>query len=80
MGHGSQDSRSEVDGFSCNGKDTDDHAGVHEISNALHAGIRDGEDERRGGDTAAAKKTIVIRGDKKSDEDDLLIFSPRTSD
>lgn len=80
VGHGSQHSGCEIDGFSCNSKNTDDHAGIHEISNAFHAGICDSEDERRGGDTAATKETFVIRGNKKSDEDDLLIFSSRPFD
>lgn len=70
VGHGSENSRGEVDGLGRNSQDTNNHTTVEDVADSGDSSIVDGNDKGRGSDAGATKESVIVGGDEDTDEDD----------
>lgn len=70
MGHGSEDSRREIDRLSRDSQDANHHARVENISDNRDLGVDGRNDEGRSGNTAATEKSLVVGRNEEGDEHD----------
>lgn len=70
MSHRPQNSRSNIDRFGSDGKDTAHHSSVEKRGDEGDARVLDSNDEGRSSNTAATEEPLIVGGDQDSDEND----------
>jgi hypothetical protein len=70
VSHGPQNSRSNIDGFGSDGKDTAHHSSVEKRGDEGDSRVLDSDDKGRGSNTATTEESLIIGGHQDGDEDD----------